>query len=135
MTAESDFRLVPELQSEFEAGKKNGRVGHELLSETERVRVWNIRLKPGERIGFHTHVLDYFWTAVTPGAAQSHINGGAPKTTVYQAGDTRHFHYPAGERMTHDLENVGDTELVFVTVEFLDSANEPLAIHAAGDLL
>lgn len=42
-----------------------------LLSETDRVRVWEIRVAPGERIGFHRHVLDYFWAAVTPGRAQS----------------------------------------------------------------
>jgi len=28
----------------------------------------------------------------------------------------------------HDLENIGDHEMVFMTVEFLDSANKPLAI-------
>jgi len=34
----------------------------------------------------------------------------------------------------HDLENIGDKELVFMTVEFLDSANEPLAIPHAQRL-
>jgi hypothetical protein len=28
--------------------------------------------------------------------------------------------------MIHDLENVGATELLFLTVEFLDSENPPL---------
>jgi hypothetical protein len=28
----------------------------------------------------------------------------------------------------HDLENIGDKELVFMTVEFLASANKPLPI-------
>ena len=40
---------------EFEAIQLNGRVGTRLLSETDRVRVWEIRLAPGERIGFHRH--------------------------------------------------------------------------------
>ena len=30
--------------------------------------------------------------------------------------------------MLHDLHNVGDTPLVFVTVEHLESANEPLPL-------
>jgi beta-alanine degradation protein BauB len=30
--------------------------------------------------------------------------------------------------MIHDLENMGETELVFTTVEFLDSENAPLAL-------
>ena len=49
------------IREEFEANQLNGRVGTRLLSETDRVRVWEIRLAPGERIGFHRHVLDYFW--------------------------------------------------------------------------
>ena len=38
------------IREEFEANQLNGRVGTRLLSETDRVRVWTIRLKPGERI-------------------------------------------------------------------------------------
>ncbi|WP_426435506.1 hypothetical protein [Bradyrhizobium genosp. P] len=53
---------------ELAASGRNGRVGQVLLSETDRVRVWLINLQPGERLPFHRHVLDYFWTAVTPGA-------------------------------------------------------------------
>ena len=63
------------IREEFEANQLNGRVGTRLLSETDRVRVWEIRLAPGERIGFHRHVLDYFWTAVTAGRARSHTPG------------------------------------------------------------
>src|SRR6516165_6884944 len=114
---------------EFVANQLNGRVGTRLLSETDRVRVWEIRLAPGERIGFHRHVLDYFWTAVTPGRARSHTEDGSVVEATYAAGDTRHFVYRRGEYKIHDLENVGKTDLWFTTVEFLDSANEPLEIR------
>ena len=62
-----------EIAAEFEREAKNPNpcVGSTLLSETERTRVWIIRLAPGERIGFHRHVLDYFWTAVSAAAAVS----------------------------------------------------------------
>src|SRR5712664_113313 len=50
--------MAPELQKEFAAHAGDGRVGNKLLSETDRVRVWAIGLKPGQRLGFHTHVLD-----------------------------------------------------------------------------
>ena len=30
--------------------------------------------------------------------------------------------------MIHDLENTGTADIVFTTVEFLDSANEPLPL-------
>ena len=110
------------------ANQLNGRVGTRLLSETDRVRVWEIRLAPGERIGFHRHVLDYFWTAVTPGRARLHMLDGSIAESTYVAGDTRHYVYGSGEYTIHDLENVGDSDLWFTTVEFLDSANEPLEL-------
>jgi len=48
------------IAAEFERERqtKNGCVGNILLSESERVRVWQIRLAPGQRFGFHRHVLD-----------------------------------------------------------------------------
>ena len=69
------------LQEEFarEAKSPNGCVGSELVSETDKVRVWTIRLEPGLRFGFHRHVLNYFWTAVTPCRGRQHLMDG---TTV-----------------------------------------------------
>ena len=118
------------LKEEFVARAGNGQVGSRLVSETERVRVWHLSLKPGERIGFHTHVLDYFWTAVTAGQARSHYGDGRTVEVSYLSGDTRHHRYGLGEFMIHDLENIGETELVFTTVECLDSANAPLVLPA-----
>src|SRR5215467_12393664 len=109
------------IRDEFEANQNNGRVGTRLLSETDRVRVWEIRLAPGERIGFHRHVLDYFWTAVTPGRARLHKQDGSIVESTYAAGDTRHFVYGRGECKIHDLQNIGDRDLWFTTVEFLNS--------------
>jgi hypothetical protein len=111
---------------EFQERQYDGRVGTRLLSEDGRVRVWEIRLAPGERIGFHRHVLDYFWTAITPGRARSHQMDGSTIEAEYDIGETRHETYGSGEYKVHDLQNVGDTELIFTTVEFLNSANKPL---------
>jgi hypothetical protein len=74
--------------------------------------------------------LDYFWTAVTPGRARSHAEDGTIVEAVYAAGETRHFIYGKGEYKIHDLKNVGDQDLWFTTVEFLDSANAPLELGA-----
>jgi hypothetical protein len=65
--------LAPELKKEFATHASDGRVGNELLSETDRVRVWAIGLKRGQRPGFHTHVLDYFWTSVTTGHGRGRV--------------------------------------------------------------
>jgi quercetin dioxygenase-like cupin family protein len=119
-----------DFETERAAAVSNGCVGTKLLSQTDRVRVWTITLEPGERIGLHTHVLDYFWTAVTPGRGRSRNGLGEETEVVYQAGDIKHLKYGAGESMMHDLCNIGDTRLIFVTVEFLDSDNPPLALPA-----
>src|SRR5918993_1130168 len=89
---------------EFERARDNGCVGTRLISETERVRVWEIRLRPGERIGFHRHVLDYFWTAITAGRALSHRPDGSTVEARYREGETRHESYAPGEHKIHDLE-------------------------------
>jgi beta-alanine degradation protein BauB len=122
----------PAIAAEFEreGENHNGCVGSTLLSENERVRVWIIRLAPGERIGFHRHVLDYFWTSVSGGRGRQHIHDGSTVEYTYQPGETRHETYGVGQYKVHDLENIGDEEMVFMTIEFLDSANMPLAIPA-----
>jgi hypothetical protein len=122
----------PELKTEFEREAKNPNpcVGSTLLSEDARCRVWTITLKPGERIGFHRHVLDYFWTAVTPCRGRQHLMDGSTVEYTYAAGETRHETYGSGEFKVHDLENIGDKDMIFMTVEFLDSANKPMAVPA-----
>jgi quercetin dioxygenase-like cupin family protein len=119
---------TPQLRDELERLDQNGRVGSRLVSSTERVRVWHIHLAPGQRLPFHRHVLDYFWSVLTSGRARSHYGDGRVQEFDYAAGETQHHHYGAGESMIHDLENIGDTELIFTTVEFLDSPNRPLDV-------
>jgi hypothetical protein len=118
------------IMAEFEREKlnNNGCVGSTLLSENDKVRVWIIRLAAGERIGFHRHVLNYFWTSVSGGRGRQHLMDGTTVEYSYQPGETRHETYGSGEYKVHDLENLGDKEMVFMTIEFLDSANKPLVI-------
>lgn len=121
------------IAADFERERRNpnGCVGNTLISESDRVRVWTIRLRPGERFGFHRHVLNYFWSAINAGKGRQHLMDGTTVEYTYQPGETRHESYAAGEFKVHDLENIGDTDLVFMTVEFLDSPNKPLAIPDA----
>jgi quercetin dioxygenase-like cupin family protein len=118
------------ITAEFERERQNnnGCVGTTLLSENERARVWIIRLAPGERIGFHRHVLDYFWTSVSGGSGRQHLQDGTTVEYTYAPGETRHETYAAGQYKVHDLENLGDKEMVFMTVEFLASTNKPLVL-------
>ena len=119
-----------DIAAEFanEAKNPNPCVGSTLLSENDRSRVWIIRLAPGERVGFHRHVLDYFWTSITGGRGRQHVNDGTIIEATYQRGETRHETYGKGQFKVHDLQNLGDSEMVFMTVEFKDSANKPMAL-------
>jgi quercetin dioxygenase-like cupin family protein len=121
-----------DIAAEFERESKNPNpcVGSTLLSENERTRVWIIRLAAGERIGFHRHVLDYFWTSVSGGRARQHVHDGTTIEYTYQPGETRHESYGKGEFKVHDLENLSDREMIFMTVEFKDSANKPMLLPA-----
>ncbi len=119
-----------DIAAEFEREKKspNPCVGTTLVSETDKVRVWMIRLAPGERVGFHRHVLDYFWTSVSGGKGRQHVHDGTTVEYTYAPGETRHETYGLGEFKVHDLTNLGDKEMVFMTIEFLQSANKPMAL-------
>jgi hypothetical protein len=119
-----------DIAAEFECESKNPnpRVGTTLLSENERTRVWIIRLAPGERLGFHRHVLDYFWIAISGCRGRAHVQDGTTVEWTYQPNEIRHGRVGKGEFTVHDLENIGDHEMVFVTVECKDSANMAMAL-------
>lgn len=117
-----------ELQDEIEKNAFNGVVGSVLVSETDRVRVWHLHLPAGKRCPFHRHVLDYFWTCHSHGKARGYYEDGRIVEVSHFPGDTKHLTFGSGEYMVHSIENIGDTDLLFTTVEFKQSANEPLPI-------
>jgi hypothetical protein len=116
------------LRQDFEREQLSGCVGSVLVSETDRVRVWHLRLAPGTRCNFHRHVLDYFWTAHTPGRARGYYHDGRVVDVTHHVGETKHFTFGPGEYFVHSVENIGTTELLFTTVEHKDSANPPLPV-------
>lgn len=111
----------PDVYQDMVENGDNGCVGTHLVSETESLRVWHLHIAPGTRCGFHRHVNPYFWSAMTPGTARTYFSDGRVEEMEYQTGDTRHYHYAPGEYMLHSLENIGETELVFITVEHLET--------------
>lgn len=127
---ESGSGWSPELRSELQTHTANPLVGTRLLLEDTRSRVWEIRLAPGERLAFHRHVLDYFWTCVSGGDALSHDDAGNVTSKRYGVAETRALSFGEGESMIHDLVNAGSEDIVFATVEFLDGANAPLPLRA-----
>ena len=121
-------QFPPDLQRAFVENAFSGTVGSTLVSETDRVRVWHLTVPAGGRCAPHRHVLEYFWTVHHGGRARNYFSDGLVTTTDYKVGDTEHMAFGAGDYMLHAVENIGDTDLVFTTVEFLGGANPPLAI-------
>lgn len=119
------------MQKEFDENTFNGCVGSVLVSETDRVRVWHLSIPPGKRCNFHRHVLNYFWTAHNAGSGRNFYEDGSIVDVDYQKGETRHLEFGPGEYMIHAVENIGVSDLLFTTVEFLDSPNQPLPVPDA----
>ena len=90
--------LVARAPRRARAQTANPGVGTRLLLEDEDARHWEIRLAPGERIGFHRHVLDYVWTCVSGGLAISHDGDGETLDVSYEVGETPRFRSPRASR-------------------------------------
>lgn len=111
---------VGEFAAELETAEANLEVGTTVWFENDRVRVWEIRLEPGQRGPFHAHTRSYFWTVVEAGRGLQRLPDGSFSVREYRVGDTKFMDHSPSDPLVHDLENVGDTVLRFVTVELLD---------------
>jgi hypothetical protein len=104
---------------ELASAPGNHELGTDLRFENEHVRVFEVRLAPGERGSFHVHDHPYFWTVVEPGRGLQRFADGRSVTRDYGLGETRYLVHTPDDALVHDLENVGETTLRFVTVELL----------------
>lgn len=111
---------VGEFEDELAAAPDNRAIGSSVLFENDRVRVWEVRLQPGERGDFHLHDRNYFWTVVDGGIGKQRSPDGTYVLRRYDTGDTSFQDNTPDDSMIHDFENAGDAEIRFVTVELLD---------------
>jgi quercetin dioxygenase-like cupin family protein len=92
---------------------------HRLLLENEHVRVFDVRNKPGEKVGMHSH----------PASILYYLSDAKLKIT-YPDGKTEVREVKSGtavwsEAVTHAAENVGLTELHEVHIELKGQPNNP----------
>ena len=102
---------------ELERASSNHDLGTTLWLENEHVRVFEVRLEPGERAPFHIHDRTYFWTVVDEGRGLQRAADGTQAVRDYRLGETRYLTPSPEDPLIHDLENIGDSVLRFVTVE------------------
>jgi hypothetical protein len=89
--------------------------GSTLLSENRQTRV-DHPPRP-RRAHSHRHVLDYFGHLCSADAPPARARRHHGRIHL-RAGETRHETYGKGEFKVHDLENLSDKDMVFMTVEF-----------------
>jgi quercetin dioxygenase-like cupin family protein len=105
---------------ELAAAPGNLEVGTSLWFENDRIRVWEVRLEPSQRGPFHAHRRDYFWTVVEGSLGLQRLADGSFSVREYRVGETHFLEHSPDRPLIHDLENVGESVLRFVTVELLD---------------
>ena len=108
---------VEEFAAELSAARDNRALGTSLWFENDHVRVFELRLDPGERGPFHVHDATYLWTVVEPGRGLQRFADGTSVERDYALGETRYLEQSPEDPLVHDLENVGTSVLRFVTVE------------------
>lgn len=105
--------------TELAAAAANRQVGTSVLFENDRVRVWDLTIAPGERVPFHAHATSYFFVCVSGGRVLSRLASGDDVTMDAADGDTWFTAIDGDDPEIHDLENVGDATVRYVTVELL----------------
>jgi hypothetical protein len=108
-----------EYREELSAASHNHDLGTTLWFENDHIRVWEVKLEPGKRGPFHSHTTNYFWTVVEPSRGLQRFADGTFIVRDYLLGETRYLEHTPATALIHDLENVGDSTLRFVTVELL----------------
>lgn len=108
-----------EFVDELEQAPGNKELGTSVWFENDRIRVWEVLLEPGERGAFHAHTTNYFWTVVEGSRGLQRFSDGTFVVRDYVVGETKFLEHSEEDFLIHDLENVGDSTLRFVTVELL----------------
>ncbi|WP_298790016.1 hypothetical protein [uncultured Allomuricauda sp.] len=97
-------------------------LGERLVFENETVKLWDIRLEPGERIPFRKHNANYNWVCVTGGLALTRHGNGKISMVKLEPGETEYWEFE-GKNYTNDLENIGDRTIAINVLEYKESSD------------
>ena len=94
-------------------GRKLGPIGDKILFENEHLRVWSVKLDPGERQPWHQHLLPYLIVPLTAGKNVMTFDDGRVRETHEQVGEVL-WREPG---IPHELHNISDWQYRNVLVE------------------
>jgi quercetin dioxygenase-like cupin family protein len=92
---------------------------HKVILENEHVRVLSVHLKPGEKVGMHSHPANVAYYLTDARVKVTHSDGTSEEHEV-KAGSSAW-----SDATTHAAENIGTTELQEVQVEIKETARKP----------
>lgn len=84
-------------------------VGHKLIFENERVKVWEFTLQPGETIEAHKHDHDYFFYPIEGGTLEVTRESGVTRATLeegkvyYRTGGDTHAATNVDSKRYHEI--------------------------------
>lgn len=108
-----------DMKAALEQSRDNTAIGDKMVYENDAFKVWTIHLPAGKSLLFHKHCKPYFYIALTPGKSRSFYNDGSVKEIEYKVNDIKNFNELTKDNsFIHNLENIGETTLIFTTVEF-----------------
>ena len=102
------------LKAAADRGIKLRDIGHRIVLENEHVRVWEVRLEPGETIDFHLHYHPYVVISLGGGENEVETIFGNKFTTNEPSGATVFINEM---RPVHKLTNKADVPYVSRLVE------------------
>ena len=91
-------------------------IGTKLLFENDRVRVWDLRLAPGQSTGLHRHTSDYLYVVIGDGKLQARSGDDEPRPAMEMKDGEVRFREIDGEDV-HEAINAGDTPWRNIIVE------------------
>ncbi|MFK7814302.1 MAG: hypothetical protein AB8B59_17520 [Maribacter sp.] len=98
-------------------------MGNMLLFEDDSIKLWNLKLDKGERMPFLRHNKDYSWISETDSLLKSRFGNGRISLIRVTKGETKYLEN-AGKNYINDLENIGDTPVVFKILEYKDAFHD-----------
>jgi hypothetical protein len=90
------------LKALADRGIKLGPIGTELLLENELIRLWEVKLEPGETIDFHIHYHPYLVVSLGGGENEIEVISGEKRMTNEPIGS---FVFINEMRAVHKLTN------------------------------
>ena len=84
-------------------GSPSRDVGGKVIFENGAVRVWELRLSPGEASAYHRHELDYLFMYPTPSQIEATYQDGSVQEYLFEAGYVQFVNVGTG--VEHQIRN------------------------------